>query len=194
MATSNQRGRLWYSIAIVIMVVLAGAITFAYAGSQRVAGQADLTLDSLNVSGVNRTINSSVRDIVVDATLDWRYDVPDASRRFVKLKAGPDEGNLTTIQWAYSDVSVGQDSGTTTLTGSLLDATGLNISDFDPDIGNTTTNEVIIAAVFEVERSAGDTVTARVTQPVTITLTDEETLRVSVGGSAEVSVLTDTPN
>lgn len=190
MAT-NQRLRPWQYRLLAIMIgltfVVGGAIT---AATMPATGQTNVEMGEFRVGDVNETVDGDVSDVTLAADLSYQHDVPDATRRLVKLKVGPDEDNLETVAFVQDDDPSGQDSGTVTLSGSLTDTSAFDAADFDPALAESQTREVVVAATIEVRRANGDPVTTTVTDTVTVTLHDGATLSATVGGSGSIDVAT----
>lgn len=190
MAT-NQRLRPWQYRLLAIMIgltlVVGGAIT---AATMPATGQTNVEMGEFRVGDVNETVDGDVSDVTLAADLAYQHDVPDATRRLVKLKVGPDEDNLETVAFVQDDDPSGQDSGTVTLSGSLTDTSAFDAADFDPALAESQTREVVVAATIEVRRANGDPVTTTVTDTVTVTLHDGATLSATVGGSGSINVAT----
>lgn len=178
-----------------VPIVIATAVLLAAVGGAAVMApsaeaQADLTLDTLSVSGANQTVGGNVTDVMLSTTLDYQHDVPDATRRIVKLKAGPSADDLTLLDYQQVRDPAGTASGSVTLSGSVLDHSAWTADTFAPGIANTTSQEVVVQAVVEVHRETGDVVRHSVTDTATVTLTDDTELTVSVGGTGNVTVRT----
>lgn len=159
-------------------------------GAQDADGAPTAEAGDLTVTDVNRTVSGDVTDVSVTAELDYSFDVPDAERRIVKLKVGPDAGNLSTVAFRQDSSPGGADAGTVTLSGSVLDATNLTAAEVDPALASNTTTDLVVAATIEVRRAGGDPVTDTVTAPLSMTLRDGTDLTASVGGNVTVGVTT----
>ena len=185
--TKKQRLALTLALVIMLPIATVAALTLA----PQSAAASGLTLGALTVSDVNRTINGNVTDVRVNARLDYQHDVPDATRRIVKLQVGPSENDLETVTFIQEPDPQGKTSGTVELSGSLLDANAFSRMDFDPALADSKTTEVVVRATVEVRREGGSPVTKSVTKHVSVSLTDGTELTVDVGGSVEVVVVTD---
>lgn len=193
MATSTTiTWRQVYRAGTILVFVAAIGLGILMLGTPTAQGAtADLTLGNLTVDGVNRTVSGNVTDVTLTATLDYSFEVPDATQRVVKIQAGADTSSLSTVDYAVQMDPSGTASGTVTLSGSVLSATTLTASDVDPTVASTETTEFVVRAVIEVTRDNGETVTATVTDTVTVTVTDGTELSAQVGGTGNVTVQTD---
>ena len=163
MATSTHLRRRYrlLTIAAVAVVLAAGGLAYTTHTAQ---GQASATLGELRIADVNETAQGNVSDLRVSTSVAYEYDVPDATRYIVKLKAGPSESELTTIDYVQTSTGQGSGSGTIDLDASLL------------------------SAEVEVRRANGEPVTHTVTDTVTVTIHDDASLTASVGGSGSIDV------
>jgi len=190
MATSRVQLRPWQYrlIAVVtgVTLVTVGALATAVPAS----GQTNVEMGTLTVSDVNRTVDGDVSDVRIDTEINYEHDVPDATRRIIKLKAGPSADELETVTFVQDSDPQGKDSGSVTASGSLTELSAYSASDFDPALAGTQTRTVVVAAEIEVRRDGGSPVTTQVTEPVTVTLHDGAVLSADVGGSGSVSVNT----
>jgi len=175
--------------AAVLLTGTAGAVLLGF-GAAPVAGQSDVSVDSFQVADANRTVDGDVSDVTLTADLAFSQDVPDATERIVKLRAGPSDSDLTTLAFDRTTDVAANESGTVTLSGSLLDA-GFTAEEFDPATAGTTERTVAVEVVVEVTRADGETVTERRTDTATVTLHDSGDLTVALGGSGEFTVTTD---
>jgi len=186
-ATRQQMYRLAL-LSLALAVVGASAIAVAATSAD---GQTSVEMDGLDVADVNRTISGNVTDVTLSADLSYSHDIADTEQRIIKLKAGPSEEELSTISYVVARDAPGTDSGTVTLTGSLLEADGLTASDLDPALASTNETDVVVQAVVEIERADGEVVRRTVMDTAVIRLTDDGELAVSIGGSGGFSVKTD---
>ena len=187
MATSTHLRRRYrlLTIAAVAVVLAAGGLAYTTHTAQ---GQASATLGELRIADVNETAQGNVSDLRVSTSVAYEYDVPDATRYIVKLKAGPSESELTTIDYVQTSTEQGSGSGTVDLDASLLSADGLSARDFEPPLAESASTEAVVAAEVEVRRANGEPVTHTVTDTVTVTIHDDASLTASVGGSGSIDV------
>lgn len=176
-----------YRFALVLALGLAVG-----AGATVITESADATTDlsvgNLTASDVNRTITGNVTGGTFTADLAYETTAPSSNQILLKFKAGPDTGNLSTLEWRQYEVS-GATSGDATLSGSFADA-GIDPLTLDPSVGATRNSTVYVAATIEVSRSGGTTMNKTVIEPVTLRLHDDGSLTASVGGQVDVSVTT----
>lgn len=152
--------------------------------------QASMQMDGLSVADTNETVSGNVTDVQLHADLSYQHDVPDAERRLVSLKVGPTRDDLTLLDYTQTRGPEGSASGTVALSGSLLQHDRFSAEDFDPDVASTSSREIVVRAVIEVQRAGGDAVVHTVTDTATVTLTDDAELTATIGGSGSVSVET----
>jgi hypothetical protein len=107
------------------------------------------------------------------------------------LKVGPSKDDLTLVDYQQQRDPSGSASGTVTLSGSVLEHDTYTTESFQPAVASTSTREIVVQAVIEIQRSGGDAVTHTVTDTATIRLTDDAELTATVGGTGVVSVETD---
>lgn len=189
MATNTRHRRRAYRFITILGILLAAGGIGAAALTQPAAGQASVSMGNLSIADATTTANGTVSDVRLDADVAWEYDVPDAERRILELSAGPSGGTLEVLDFRQTETTAGQDSGTVTFDVSLLDASGLSASDFDPPIAGTQTTDVTVEARVEVRRAGGDAVVRTVRDTVTVTVNDGETLSAGVGGTGTVTVV-----
>lgn len=184
--TPSRKHRLLIT-AVVLAVAVTALLSLAV---QPADAQASVDMGELQIADVNETVDGDVSDVTVDTTLTYEHSVPDATTRVLKLKAGPSKDELTELTFAAERDVSGDDAGTVSLSGSLLEADGITAADLNPAIADTTETTVYVAATIEVKRANGEAVTRTVIEPVTLTLTDGATLDVSVGGDGSLTVET----
>jgi hypothetical protein len=153
--------------------------------------QASMQMDGLSVADTNKTVSGNVTDVALTTDLSYQHDVPDADRRIVKLKVGPSKDDLTLVDYQQQRDPSGSASGTVTLSGSVLEHDTYTGESFQPAVASTSTREIVVQAVIEIQRSGGDAVTHTVTDTATVRLTDDAELTATVGGTGVVSVSTD---
>jgi len=184
-ATRRQVYRLGI-IALTLALVGTGALAVA---TTTAGAQTSLDMGTMDVADVNRSVSGDVSDATISADLAYSHNVPDAERRVVKLKAGPSKTDLETIDYVNERDITGTDSGTVTLSGSVLDSS-LTADEIDPALAATNEAEVVVQAEIEVTRANGETVTKTVTDTATLRLTDDEKLTASIGGDGDLTVET----
>jgi hypothetical protein len=175
----------------IVAIVIAATAGSALLLTDDASAQTDMTLDTLNVTGTDRTVSGNVTAVRLTSGLDYQPEVPDATRRIVKLQVGTTTGDFETITYQQTRDPAGTASGSVQLSGSVLDHSALSASDFQPPVANTTSQELVVRAVLEVHRSTGDVVTHTVTDTATVTLHDDGTLSATVGGTGNITVQTD---
>lgn len=183
-----DRARVYQAVVVVLVVGSAGAV-FVVGGSG--TANAAVQMDDLNVSNANKTVSGNVSDVVLATTLQYQHDVPDATRRIVKLKAGPTESDLELLAYQQTRDPSGSASGSVTLSGGLVSDGPFQASQFDPALADTKSRDVVIQAVVEVHRATGDVVTHTLTDTATVTLHDDATLTVELGGTGSFTAETD---
>lgn len=184
-ATKEQ----WYSLAI-ITVLLTAVGGLALLGAGQADAQTNIDVDTLNVTGENRTLPGNVTDATLETTLSYNTDVPNADRRTIRLKAGPVDGDTTLIDYTSRSID-GETSGTVVLSGSLMDHPELTADSLQPAQAGTTTAEIQVVAEIEVTRPDGEPVVTERRDTVTLTLRDDGTLVAEIGGTGSVTVQTD---
>lgn len=192
MATSYRRGRpQWHYKLLAVLVgltlVTAGGI---YVATQPGQAQSDAQLGDLEIGDVNRTVDGDVTAVSLAADVDYQWDVPDASRVVVELKAGPDRDNLETLAFRQVDDAQPSGSGTFEMGGDLTQHSRLSASMFDPGLARTTNQSVVVVAEIEVRRAGGGNVTSAASDSVTVVLHDGATLEAGVGGTGNLTVST----
>lgn len=174
-------------LALVVITATA-TLVFAVIPSDATA-QTDITVGSLTVADTETTASGNVTDVTLSTALDYNQSVPDATERIIKLRVGPSESNLQTVDFTRTE-SPTDGTGSVTLSGSVIDA-GFTADDFDPAVGSTQQTDVVVQAVIEVQRENGETERAAVTDTATVTVHDGATVSVAIGGSGELTVKTD---
>lgn len=192
MATNHTTIRPKYRFIIITFAVLtlAGVGALAYTTTPT-AGQADTSLDALTVDDVNETISGNVSDVQVNASIDYDWSVPDASRVLITLMVGLSRDEMETVTFHNIDSPGGQGFGTVELAGSATETDVFSASDFDPEIAGNETTEMVVAVGIEVRRSGGDAVSDVAYENVTVYLEDGTSLSASVSGAGGVSVVTE---
>jgi cytoskeletal protein RodZ len=180
----------WYRlglVAVALALVGAGALTVATTQAQ---AQTDLALDGLAVDDVNQTVDGEVSALTLTADVDYQHEVPDATRRVVRLKVGTSADDMETVAYRNHADADGTASGTVTLSGSVFDATTLSPADVTPPVAGSETTTLYVAAELELQRQNGETVTETATDTVTVTLHNGTSLTAEVGGTGTVTVET----
>lgn len=192
MVGQSAAWRQMYRLGIIIVVLTAfglGALALAEPAG---AATADVSTETLSISGADHTVGEgeNVSDVTLSATLAYDHDVPDATQRVVELRVGPEGGETEYVDYQVETNPSGTASGEVDLSGSVIDATDLTAADFDPAVANTTTQDLVIEAVIEVERENGETVRHVATDTATVTVEDGTDLTVTVGGDGDLTVET----
>lgn len=180
----------WYRISLLIagILLLTGGTLAVFAGSSN--AETSVQMSDFTVQGENVTTTDNVTDVTLSATVNYSHDIPDAEDRIVKLRVGPADGDTELVDYKMDRDVAGTGSGSVTLSGSVLDHAQLSAGDFQPGIAETTTQELVVEALVEVNRENGETETAMVSDSVTVSVEDGSSLTVRVGGSGSVSVVT----
>lgn len=184
---ATNRRTVTYRILIIMLaaaVAIGGVVAFGGSTS------AEIQFDGLDVADANETVTSDVSDVTLAATVDYSHDVPDADRRQVKLKAGPTEDDLELVDYQQERDPAGVASGSVTLSGSLVDLSGFSAEDFNPDLAETSSQEIVVQAVIEVQRANGDPVIHTVTDTATVTIEEGTELSATIGGTGEITIQT----
>lgn len=183
----NDR-RLAYRVTIiaVVIAITAGGMIALSGGS---AG-AQVSFDGLDVSDTNQTVTSDVSDVQLSTTVQYEHDVPDADRRQIKLKAGPSKDALELVDYRQARDPAGVASGSVELSGSLVELSGFTADDFNPALADTSSKEIVIQAVIEVQRTNGDPVIHTVTDTATVTIQDGAELTATITGNGDLTVET----
>jgi hypothetical protein len=168
---------------VVVALVIATATVPAH-------GQTNADVGSLDVSGVNKTVDGNVSTVNLQTDIAWEFDVPDASRRIVSVSVGPSKDNMEQIGFRQDTNPGGQGTGTVSIAGDVTETPLYTADDFDPKLAGNKTTVMVVRATVEVRRANGEPVTATATDTVTISLEDGATLSVSVGGSGDVTITT----
>jgi hypothetical protein len=192
MATSNQFDRPQWQYRLVailtgVTLVTAGGIAIA---TQPTQAQTDTTLEGLSIGDANRTVDGDVSAVSLSTTVGYDWDVPDAKRVVVELRAGPDREHMETLAFRQVDDADATGSGTYQMGGDLTQHTRLSPDQFDPALAATRNTTVVVAAHIEVRRAGGGNVTSTATDTVTVTLHDGATLDARVGGTGNVTIST----
>lgn len=194
MATRPNRNRRLEPWQYRLLAVLVGVALVAsggiYVATQPGQAQTDAQLDSLEIDDVNRTVDGDVSAVSLDADVAYSWDVPDAERVVVELKAGPDRDSLETLAFRQVDDADATGSGTYDMGGDLTQHAHLAPSTFDPALASTENTSVVVVAEVEVRRAGGGNVTSTASDTVNVTLHDGATLSAQVGGSGNVTVST----
>jgi len=175
-----------HRLAITLAVLVVAALALTVVASE--SATAEMQMGSLSVADTNQTVDADVSDVTLSADLSYEYDVPDADRRLVKLKAGTSRDDLKTITYANDAYADPTDSGTVTLSGSLVDNGVVTTEDVNPPVAGDTSTDIVVEAVLEIQRDNGETVTRTVTDTATLTLQDGASLEASIGGTGSLSV------
>lgn len=178
--TSNRR-RL-YSIILASLLLLGGGVG-AYHSTGQAQASTSLELGSLSIADADQQISGDVQDVRLQTRVDYSHDVQDAERRIVYVYVGPSEGDLELLTYSQTTDLQGTESGSVTLTDSLLSHSAWDAQTFDPALASNKSTTVVVRAVIEIQRENGETETQSVTDEATITLRDGATLSVEVGGS-----------
>lgn len=185
---TNRRRQLVYRIGIVLLVLAASVgAAIAVSGS---SAAASLEMDQLSVSDTSETVTGNVSDVQLSTTLSYEHDVPDADRRQIKLKAGPTQDDLEMVTFRQERDPAGTASGSVDLTGSVLDVSGFTADDFDPEVASTSSQDIVVQAIIEVQRPDADPVKHIVTDTATVTITDGTQLTATIGGDGSITIET----
>lgn len=179
-----------YQATIILLVVGAAGTVLVVGSTDEV--QAGAQMQSLNVSNANETVAGNVSDVVLATTLQYQHDVPNADRRIIKIEVGPSADQLELLAYQQTRDPSDTASGTATISGGLVGDGPFQASTFNPAVANTSSQELVIRATVEVHRASGDVVTHTVTDTATVTLHDDATLTVELGGTGEFTVTTET--
>lgn len=184
--TPTNPRRIAYLAATLFLVVLAAVVIIPAPG----AGQAELDVDSLEIDGVEKTVDGDVSEVQLSTELDYQYDVPNADSHTVTLYVAPEGGNYETVTYNYESSVDANTSGSVALSGDITEHSKISASDIDPAVATTETTTVQIKTDIEVTRDNGDPVTDQSETTATIQLTDSGSLEASVGGTGELTVTT----
>jgi hypothetical protein len=187
MATNDRRQTAFRVALLAITLTVAAGGVVAFSGG---SAAADVKLDSLDVADANKTVTSDVSDVTLSATLSYDHSVPDADRRQVKLKAGPSKDNLELVDYQQARDPSGTASGTVELSGSLVELSGFSAEDFNPALAETSSQEIVVQAVIEVQRAGGDPVIHTVTDTATVTVQEGTELSAEIGGDGSIQIET----
>lgn len=190
MATSNPSK--WSRRRIILAAAFAigfGATIFLL-GTPTASAGTTADLGGLEVDGVNKTVDGNVSDVTLNTSMNYEYDVPDATQRVIKLKVGPNEGDLETIDYVVEQDPSGSVSGSVSLSGSVLEHAELSASDVNPALASSEETEFVVEVSMEVTRANGEVVTREVSDTVVVRLRDGASLEASLGGSGSVTVET----
>jgi len=174
--------------AIAVAVGSLLVVTFGVGFSQTVGAQSDVRLDSLETRNVEHTVNGQLEDVSVSGTIDYQYNVPDATQRTVKLQVGSSENDLETVTFDYDREPPANETERVTLDSSIFESQAFTRSELSPSVASTKTTEVVVRVILEIERENGETVTSQETETVTVTLHDDAELSSAVGGVVTVQV------
>jgi hypothetical protein len=188
MATNDRRQTAFRVVLLAITLSVAVGGVVAFSGG---SAAADVSLDSLDVADANKTVTSDVSDVTLSGTLTYDHSVPDADRRQVKLKAGPSEDNLELVDYQQARDPSGVASGTVELSGSLVELSGFSAEDFNPALAETSSQEIVVQAVIEVQRAGGDPVIHTVTDTATVTVQEGTDLTAEIGGEGSIEIVTE---
>jgi hypothetical protein len=108
----------------------------------------------------------------------------------VKLKAGPSKDNLELVDYQQARDPSGTASGTVELSGSLVELSGFSAEDFNPALAETSSQEIVVQAVIEVQRAGGDPVIHTVTDTATVTVQEGTDLAATIGGEGSIEIQT----
>lgn len=171
-------------VTIAALLITGGVLAAATTGA---SGQTSISVESLTASNQEATIDGDVSDVGITADLRYDHEVPNADGRVIELHVGPSESELSQVTFVSEADPQDAATGTVTLEGSLLEA-GFTAGQFDPPAAGTTTTEVVVQAVIEVDRANGETVTRTATDTATITIHDDGTITAAVGGEVSFDV------
>jgi hypothetical protein len=191
MATTQPTEREWYRIGLTALAVVAVGLAGLHVATADAGAQTDLSMDTLEVAGVNDTITGNVTGATLTTTLQYETGVPNADERIIRLKAGPDADSLQLIDYTRREGVTGQSTGTIELSGDLLANTALSASDLDPATGTTETTEIVVQAEIEVTRPDGPPVTHTIRDTATVTVTDSGEVTATLGGTGDITIHTD---
>jgi len=192
MVGQSAARRQLYRLGIIIVVLTAVGLGAVAVADPAGAATADVSTETLSVSGANQTVveGENVSDVTLSATLAYDHDVPDATQRVVELRVGPQGGDTQYVDYVVESEPSGTASGEVDLSGSVIEATDLTADDFDPATATTTTQDLVVEAVIEVERENGETVRHVASDTATVTIEDGTDLTVTVGGDGDLTVET----
>lgn len=188
--TPNTNRRQVVSIILALALITVGAGVAVYGTTDTAEASSSLALNSLSVADANTTVNSDVRDVTLGVSVDYEHEVPDATRRIVKVKVGPSKQDLELLTYSQTTDLQGTETGTVSLSGSLLKHSAWDASTFDPALAGNTTTTVVVQATIEIERANGETERHSVTDTATVVVRDGTVLVVRVGGSGSFTVST----
>lgn len=188
MATSTRRTRRAIGIALATSILLASVGVGLMVASG--GASADVSMDGLTVDDHEATVGGDVSDVLLATTIGFSHDVPDASRRIVRVEVGPSEDSLETLAFKQERDPSGTASGEVDLTGSLVSDGPFTADTFNPALAGNETTQVVVQATIEVHRENGDPVRHTVTDTATVRLSDDAELTVDLGGSGSFEVET----
>lgn len=191
MATSRPQLRPWQYrlLGILIGGTIVVALVIASA-TMPAQGQTNADVGSLDVSGVNKTVDGNVSTVTLSTNVGYEFNVPDAERRIVSVSVGPSKDNMEQVGFRQDTNPGGSDTGTVSIGGDVTDTSLYSAKDFDPELAGDKTTVMVVRATVEVRRANGEPVTATATDTVTVELEDGATLSADVGGSGSVTVTT----
>ena len=188
MATSTHRQRKAIGIALATSILFASVGVGLMVASG--GASADVTMGDLAIDDHNSTVGGDVSEVTLATTLGYAQDVPDATRRIVRVSVGPSEDELETLAFRQERDPSGTASGEVELSGDLISDGPFTTDDFDPALASSTSTTVVVQAQIEVHRENGDPVTHMLTDTATVTLSDDAELTVDLGGSGSFEVET----
>lgn len=178
-----------YRLAAVCLVVLVASAGALHATTD--PASADVSTEGLSIADTDRTVGGNVSDVALATTITYDHAVPDATRRVVRIKAGPTENDLALIDYRQTRDPTGTTTGSVDLAGGLVSDGPFEASAFAPPLAGNTTQEVVVQAEIELQRANGDAVTHTTTDTATVTVRDDATLSVSLGGDGGLTVTTE---
>jgi len=134
--------------------------------------------------------DESIEDVRIETQADWSWEGnAEATSYELRLKVGSTVDNAEIIARKEQDgLGKKELQGTATLTGSVLDTSIYDSSNFTPSNGSLSTN-VIVLLEFDVLRDGEVVESAEATEGVTISVRKEElAYTVSLSSSGEVIV------
>ena len=122
----------------------------------------------------------------VDARL--RYDVDSVTEYNVVLEAGPTHDDRTMLEFVNESTTATDGEFTETLSAPVTDHEAFATSDFDPEAGQTATEEIAVALVLSVMDGGETKATAEVKDTATITVSNTAvSIELKAGGEGEIT-------
>jgi hypothetical protein len=169
-----------------------GGTVLLTSGDGGTASAASVEYGTFEISDTSKLMDGKeVTDVQLSATAEWSYDTnrsPDS--HVVELLCGDYDSQSVIASKETTDIPQ-QDSGTTDLSGSILETYHYSVQEFNPSVGNTKSHNVYAGVRFKLKQGGEVLDSAKAVGNAYIEVTNEEVIvDTQAGGSGEFTVVT----